>query len=115
MEVDCTSEENLNKMIDLLELDKSKMRFGAFDVTYEEYYGIDTDVINNKTPSITFSGIMDEIKPTKNMELLEQIYKSYDFSKKNGGAKKLKKSSKKRSKKSSQKKLSKKKSKKRVK
>ena len=45
MEVDCTSEENLNKLIDKLDLDKSKMRFGSFDKTYEEYYGISKDII----------------------------------------------------------------------
>ena len=37
MEVDCTGEENLNKLVDLLKLDKSKMRFGAYGKQYEEY------------------------------------------------------------------------------
>jgi adenylate cyclase class 2 len=83
MEVDCTSEENLNKLINLLELDKSKMRFGAFDATYEEYYGVSKDTINNKTPNLTFKNIMKEIKPTKNKDLLKQIYKSYKFNKNN--------------------------------
>lgn len=83
MEVDCTSEENLNKLINMLELDKSKMRFGAFDATYEEYYGVSKDTINNKTPSITFKNIMKEIKPTKNKDLLKQVYKSYKFNKNN--------------------------------
>lgn len=88
MEVDCTSEEKLNKMIDLLSLDKSKMRFGAFDLTYNEYYGIERDIINNKTPSLTFKNIKQEIQPTKNAELLDEIYKIYDL---HGGKKSRKK------------------------
>ncbi len=73
MEVDCNSEDDLNKMIDVLELDKSKMRFGAFDKTYNEYYGIDTTVINDHTPSLTFKNIVNEINPAKNHKLLEEI------------------------------------------
>ena len=81
MEVDCTSEANLNKLIELLELDKSKMRFGSFDITYEEYYGIEKDIINKKTLNITFKNIMKEIKPIKNKELLKKIFKTYKFDK----------------------------------
>jgi len=40
MEIDTTSKENLERLIELFKLDKSKMRYGAFDATYEEYYGI---------------------------------------------------------------------------
>jgi hypothetical protein len=39
MEVEAETEEKMNQMIDMLKLDKSKMRFGSFDRTYEEYYG----------------------------------------------------------------------------
>lgn len=81
MEIDCTSEEKLNKLIEKLELDKSKMRFGSFDNTYEEYYGISKDVINNNTPSLTFKNIMKEIKPKKNLDLLKKVYKTYKFKK----------------------------------
>jgi len=75
MEVDCTTEDHLVKLIDILNLNKDKMRFGAFDATYEEYYGIEKDIINNHTASLTFSNILNEIKPTKNKELLEKIAK----------------------------------------
>ena len=75
MEIDCTSEEDLNKMVDKLGLDKDKMRFGAFDKTYQEYYGIEPSVINNTTPSLTFKNIINEIKPTKNQDLLERVAK----------------------------------------
>lgn len=70
MEVDCTSEENLHKVIEMLDLDKTKMRFGAFDRTYNEYYGIEREVINNNTPFLTFKNIVNEIHPVKNKELL---------------------------------------------
>jgi hypothetical protein len=75
MEVDCTSEDNLVKLIDILNLNKDKMRFGAFDATYEEYYGIEKSIINDYTPSLTFSNILNEIKPIKNKDLLEKIAK----------------------------------------
>lgn len=73
LEIDCDSEEKLNKLIDMFGLDRDKMRFGAFDRTYAEYYGIDKDVINNQTPFLTFKEVLKQIKPTKNKELLEEI------------------------------------------
>lgn len=73
MEVDCTSEKALNQVIALFNLDKSKMRYGAFDATYNEYYGISKDVINNKTNSLTFKNISKELKPKKNKTLLKKI------------------------------------------
>ena len=75
MEIDCTSEKNLNKMVELLNLDKSKMRYGAFDKTYNEYYGIPLDTLNNKTPSITFKNINNEISINKNENLFKHIIK----------------------------------------
>lgn len=79
MEVDCKTEKDLNKLIELIGLDKSKMRYGAFDATYYEYYGIEKEILNNKTLSLTFANILNEIKPIKNKKLLENIYKSYEF------------------------------------
>jgi len=73
LEIDCTNENNLNELIKLLNLDKSKMRFGAFDLTYNEYYGIELNVINNCTPSLTFKNIQNEIIPIQNKELFENI------------------------------------------
>jgi adenylate cyclase, class 2 len=74
MEIDCTTEESLNKTIKLLGADKSKMRKGAFDRTYEEYYGIERDVTNKHTPSITFKNSINELKINKNKDLLVKIY-----------------------------------------
>ena len=73
MEIDCKDKDTLDKMTKLLKLDETKMRFGAFDRTYEEYYGITRDIINTKTPLLTFKNIKNEIKPTKNEELLDKI------------------------------------------
>ena len=101
LEIDGSSEENLNKLIELLELDKSKMRFKGYDYTYEEYYGIDRSLINSdKIPSLSFSNIINEIKPTKNADLLKKIYLSYS---KTSSKKTNKKSSKKPIKKSTKK------------
>ena len=75
MEVDCTTEKALNKVIEILNLDKDKMRYGAFDATYLEYYGIPKDVINKKTKSLTFKNVIKELKPKKNKELLKKIAK----------------------------------------
>lgn len=74
MEIDCTSEEVLNKTIEMLKLDKNKMRKGAFDRTYNEYYGIEHDVINKHTPSITFKNSINELKFKKNKNLLVKIH-----------------------------------------
>jgi hypothetical protein len=76
-EIEADTEENLNKIIDILKLDKSKMRFGAFDKTYSEYYGFDPEIINKETPSLTFENVINEIKPLKNHELLERMYNLY--------------------------------------
>jgi adenylate cyclase, class 2 len=75
MEIDCTSEKNLDSMINLLNLDKSKMRYGAFDKTYNEYYGIPLEIINNNTPSLTFKNIEKEIDINKNDKLFKKISK----------------------------------------
>ena len=73
MEIDCTSIENLNLMIKLLNLPPEMMRYGAYDKTYNEYYGIELETINNKTPYLTFANILNEIEPIRNQQLLEEI------------------------------------------
>jgi adenylate cyclase class 2 len=75
MEIDCTSEENLNKLVSLLELDKTNMKYGSFDKTYTEYYDIPSDTIINKTPSLTFKDVGTQIKPSKNADMFREITK----------------------------------------
>ena len=58
-------------------MDESKIRTGAYDKTFNEYYGIPLDVINNKTPFITFKGINREITPLKNKAMLKKLHASY--------------------------------------
>ena len=74
MEIDCTSEENLNKLVSLLELDKTNMKYGSFDKTYTEYYDIPS-VIIHKTPSLTFKDVATQIKPNKNLPMFREITK----------------------------------------
>jgi len=74
MEIDCTSEENLNKLVSLLELDKTNMKYGSFDKTYTEYYDIPS-VIIHKTPSLTFKDVSTQIKPNKNLPMFREITK----------------------------------------
>jgi len=75
LEVDCLSENCLKNMTKKLKLEKYKKRFGSFDHTYNEYYGIPNDVINDKTKSLSFSNISNEIKPRKNKQLFNSIAK----------------------------------------
>ena len=75
MEVDCTSEEKLNKFVSLLELDKTNMKYGSFDKTYTEYYDIPSDNIIHKTPSLTFKDVGTQIKPNKNVPMFREITK----------------------------------------
>jgi adenylate cyclase class 2 len=77
MEIDTTAESKLNELIKMFELDESKMRFGAFDKTYNEYYGIPVDDINNETPFLTFDNIENEINPTKNISMLKNMAHMY--------------------------------------
>jgi adenylate cyclase class IV len=75
-EIETDTEAKLAQITKLLNLDPSKMRFGSFGEAYNEYYGIELDVINNKTPSLTFANITKEIKPKKNKKLLLKIAQS---------------------------------------
>jgi adenylate cyclase, class 2 len=77
MEIDCTSEASLNKIINKLDLDNSLKRYGAYGSTYEEYYGISANTMNNKTISLTFKNILKEIKPKKNKLLLKELAETY--------------------------------------
>ena len=73
MEIDCSNKKTLDKMIKLLKVDKNKISYGASAARYELYYGISQNVINNKTPSLTFRNISKEIKPKKNKDLFKKI------------------------------------------
>lgn len=73
LEIDCESQEKLDKLIKILNLDLTKKRTGPYGKTYEEYYGIPEDELNNNTKSLTFKNILEEINPRKNIDLLKQL------------------------------------------
>jgi adenylate cyclase, class 2 len=72
-EIDAYDKKSLEKAIKLLNLDETKMRYGAYGKTYNEYYDIPEEEFNDKVESITFKNILNELKPRKNKELLKKI------------------------------------------
>ena len=76
-EIDCHTEEQLNKMIETLNLNKYEKRYGAYGDTFMEYYDMTHEEINQNTASLTFDNIANEIKIRKNHKMLEEIAKVY--------------------------------------
>lgn len=74
-EIDCKTEKSLLDMIKKLNLDIKKKRYGSFGKTYLEYYGLPEEILNFKTPKLTFKNIKNEIKAIKNKKLLDKIAK----------------------------------------
>ncbi len=54
MEIEGPSEEKVWSTAKALGYSKEQAKYGSVDTTYQHYYGIDTDVINQHTPEITF-------------------------------------------------------------
>ena len=73
MEIDCTDEDKLNKLVSLLKLDKKNMHYGSYDKTFTEYYGIPYQKIIDKTPKLTFKQVKGQISPKKNHKLFKEI------------------------------------------
>lgn len=73
MEIDCKTESALHKVLRLLEIPLARTVNWAVAEKYNHYYGIPIDVINNKTPSITFDGITSEIRPRRNKNLFRRM------------------------------------------
>ena len=73
MEIDCTDEDKLNKLVSLLKLDKKNMHYGSYDKTFTEYYGIPSQKIIDKTPKLTFEQVKGQISPRKNNKLFKEI------------------------------------------
>ena len=57
IEVECKTEKDLNKSIKLLEMDKSKIGYGAYGKVFDIYYGISQIIMDNDVPSLTFNNI----------------------------------------------------------
>ena len=79
VEIECKTEQNLNKVIKLLNLDKYDKLYGAYGKCFVDYYGMAETEINNDISRLTFKDIKQEITPYihKNKELLNKIAKEH--------------------------------------
>lgn len=75
VELECKSEKEIKKVAELLNLDFSKIEYGAYDKQFSDYYGIDKNTINNTISSLTFKKVEKELKPyvTKNSNMIKEI------------------------------------------
>jgi len=79
VELECKNEKEIKKIAKILELDYSKIEYGAYDKQFMDYYGIKKDDINNAISSLTFKNIDKELKShlTKNNDLLKKVKKDH--------------------------------------
>ena len=79
VEIECKTEQHLNKVIKLLDLDNYTKLYGAYGKCYVDYYGMAETEINNDISRLTFQNIKKEITPYihKNKELLNKISKEH--------------------------------------
>lgn len=70
VEIDCKSEDEVKRVAALLGFDFKDAHFGSFARTYDELYGMDQKIINDKTPIIDFATAEEKLGPlvTKNRE-----------------------------------------------
>lgn len=62
VELECKNEKEIKRIAKILDLDYSKIEYGAYDKQFLDYYGIDKNTINNIIPSLTFKNIDKELK-----------------------------------------------------
>ena len=76
IEVECKTEKDLNKSIKLLEMDRSKIGYGAYGKVFDKYYGITQIIMDNDVASLTFNNIKNELKPfmKKGEDILDKVY-----------------------------------------
>ncbi len=55
IEVEGPTEDSVWETAEKLELKKEDAKFGAADRVYQHYYGVEPEIVNDKTPEITFS------------------------------------------------------------
>jgi adenylate cyclase class IV len=79
VELECKSEKEIKRVAKLLDLDYSKIEYGAYDKQFVDYYGMLKEDINNAIASLTFKNIDKELKNyiKKNNELLKQTKKDH--------------------------------------
>jgi len=76
IEVECKTEKDLKKSIKLLEMDKSKIGYGAYGKVFDTYYGISQIIMDNDVANLTFNNIKEELKPfiKKGQDVLDKVY-----------------------------------------
>jgi len=62
VELECKSEKEIKRVAKLLDLDYSKIEYGAYDKQFVDYYGMLKEDINNAIASLTFKNIDKELK-----------------------------------------------------
>ena len=79
VELECKNEKEIKKIAKLLDLDYSKIEYGAYDKQFMDYYGIKKDDINSAISSLTFKNIDKELKShmIKNNDLLKKVKKEH--------------------------------------
>ena len=86
VELECKNEKEIKKIAKLLDLDFSKIEYGAYDKQFVDYYGMKKEDINNNISSLTFKNIDKELsKYIKiNKDLIKTVKKDHlDLIKKN--------------------------------
>jgi len=79
VELECKNEKEIKRVAGLLELDYSKIEYGAFDKQFADYYGLTKEQLNEKVSSLTFKNIDKELSKfiKKNKDLLKKCKKDH--------------------------------------
>ena len=77
VELECKTEKEIKRVAKLLDLDYSKIEYGAYDKQFVDYYVMKKEDINNLISSLTFKNIDKELKNyvKKNHDLLKKVKK----------------------------------------
>lgn len=55
LEIEAPTEDEVWQVAKKLGFKKSDAKYGSVDITYQHYYGVDPDIVNQHTPEILFS------------------------------------------------------------
>ena len=77
IEIDCTSEDNLQFILNKLNISKKNILYSGVDTLYKKYYGVSKYQLNNKTPKLTYNNVYNELKIKKGHTILKNIAKTY--------------------------------------
>jgi adenylate cyclase class IV len=79
VELECKNEKEIKKVAKLLDLDFSKIEYGAYDKQFVDYYGMKKEDINNNVSSLTFKNVDKELnKYIKiNKDLVKTVKKEH--------------------------------------